>query len=603
MASINQTPSHVAKLGYNGFDMSNLLKFSSTTGELLPVYYDLLSPGDKVSCQTTLKTRTMEIESAAMVSLKEHLEWFFVPMTQIYSIFGDWFNSIQDLKSSLVDPTLLGAKLPYWDSNAASLAFSSLQKANDKYFVSRVEADPSQTAFSGIPLVGTSFRLFELLGIPVRDYAGALNGGSNGYTFPMGITPIFACAYQKIYFDFYRLSDREVNDPSYYNLDAFYSSNSIRETYGKFFTLRYRPWAKDFFTNRFVSPLIGSKDIGSYNYQTSDTNNALTNAFNQWLSGTKVATYTNDIAYPNSPTASQVAPTQIAPYTVNTNQSIVTALSPTSIRTSFAVQKLLEITRRSGKHYDAQTLAHFGVNVPTGIAGEVMYLGGSVSNINIGDVIATAGTESSPLGQVGGKGYGYDSSKPIKFTAPCHGILMCIYSCEPKADYAVEGLDRLHTYIDNAAWYHPEFDNLGMQPMFSYQQYLDVEQNGINTANFDVIGWQYRWSELKTKYNRVVGAMSRSLSYWTPFRNIGGSGSGLEGYINPVSDYLISPCYLDDIMLVKYQFNAYRDLDNAEDGKPWFGFKQLFNADPLIHELYFDVKKSAKMSTYGLEQL
>ena len=63
MANFNSNPNHVAKIGYNGFDMGHSLKFSSTVGELLPVYYDILQPGDKVSLKSTIKTRTMPLES------------------------------------------------------------------------------------------------------------------------------------------------------------------------------------------------------------------------------------------------------------------------------------------------------------------------------------------------------------------------------------------------------------------------------------------------------------------------------------------------------------------------------------------------------------
>ena len=109
MSSLLSNPSHRAKIGYNGFDMSNYLKFSSSVGQLLPVYYDILSPDDKVSLQAQIKTRTMELESAAMCQLNEYLEWFFVPMNQLSHAFGSILYNISDLDSS------------FWTSNDISL--------------------------------------------------------------------------------------------------------------------------------------------------------------------------------------------------------------------------------------------------------------------------------------------------------------------------------------------------------------------------------------------------------------------------------------------------------------------------------------------------
>ena len=48
MPSILKTPSHSAKLGRHGHDMSRRLLFTSSFGHLLPVMFDYLSPGDKI---------------------------------------------------------------------------------------------------------------------------------------------------------------------------------------------------------------------------------------------------------------------------------------------------------------------------------------------------------------------------------------------------------------------------------------------------------------------------------------------------------------------------------------------------------------------------
>ena len=561
MANIYSAPSHKAQIGYNGFDMSQLTKFSSTVGELLPVYFDILEPADKITASIELKTRTQHLAASAMCNIKEHVEWFFVPITQLYSIFGDWRFQIQDVKTSLISPSQLQKQIPYLPPSA----FNG--------FVDDIGTDVLYDYYFN-NLEDTSWRIFELLGVPVKRLL-------DGVVMPVGISPLLFCAYQKIYFDYYRLTEWEANDPTFYNLDAFYSNpNSLdsQDLY-KYATMRYRPQSKNFFNTGFSSPLLGATSVGSYSQFSGATNSSLMDSFNQWLLD---ATY--NVVSPSGQ-AENTNPTSVKPLITSTFTRDM-SVSPTSIRTSFAIQKMLEVTRRSGKHYDKQVLAHYGCDVPEGIAGEVMYLGSQHGSIQIGDVIATSAgqagsgssTVSSVLGQVGGKGYGYIKGETIKFTAPCHGVLMAIFSAEPDLDYEITGVDRLNTLINLNDWYIPEYDNLGMQPLWWYQIDIDSVE-----PTRDFLHYQYRYMERKTKFNRNCGNLSGSLSYWTT--------KGVVNFnpLKPVSNYLVNPRSLDPIMLVSY--NPGQDYDSC------------FETDPLFHQLYCDVKKASKMSTYGLESL
>ena len=183
MANLYNNPTHRAKIGYQGFDMSQLLKFTSTTGELRPVYYEVLQPGDKVTCNSELKTRTMPLASPVMCNIKERVEWFFVPMNQIYAPFEDWYFGISDVKSSLMSQLNLFAqsKLPYIAPSTIGSLVSLLGSSADFYFGQHYSTDN---------VYGTAFRLMEDLGVPV----GNLNfyGSSN-----LGINPYLFCAYQK----------------------------------------------------------------------------------------------------------------------------------------------------------------------------------------------------------------------------------------------------------------------------------------------------------------------------------------------------------------------------------------------------------------------
>lgn len=635
MPNVNQSPNHVARIGYNGFDMSQLLKFSSTVGELLPVYYDLLQPGDKVTLKTVMKTRTQPLETSAMMHLTERVEWFFVPLEQIYKPFGSWYYGIQDLHSSL-----------FYSKSSEEYAISPVAKDFPAVFSRQLQEiwnvalglSGSSSAGSSTWFENTSAESWRLIDC-FLPFSSLLSRQSIGpkYTFPSdgtgrlihkptilseeeyrrlrglenpitpiqlgySINPMFFCAYQKIYFDYYRLSDRESNNAMAYNLDNFYDTGIVDSSVlDEMFKLRYRAWKRDFFTNTQISPLFSETALASLNQ------NSIT-AVNQWLTGLQRVDASNATGNVNSPEATQV----ILPNNAT--------LSPANIRTAFAVEKLLEITRRAGKHYDAQTLAHFGVNVPTGIAGEVMFLGREESTINIADVVATAASDGNALGEIAGKGYGLSGGNQNKFEAPCHGILMGIYSAEPEVDYTDYGLNKLQTLIARADWFTPEYDDLGMQPLFKYQTFLSQSTDNSAYENAFIFGWQYRYMELKQKYNVTRGALADygTMRTWAPSRK------GVLG--TDLNQFLINPTYLNSVMLIDYAPSlggapVYETLFyniKSEDGQIsaetesmtvqtnslyGLGYSTLYATDPLLHEFYFDVKKASKMSTYGLSSL
>lgn len=579
MANINQNPQHVARLGYSGFNMSNLLKFSSTTGELLPVYYDILQPGDKVNLKSTIRTRTMPLASPAMTSLTEHVDWFFVPIEQLYSAFGAFYYGVQDIRSSLMT-TDIAKKLPTIEiEDIFQLCQTLYQNAGRRF------PDNFEDVFG---LKVSALRLADCLGFPLSRWlskareAADITQGGNLYS--LGLTPLLLCAYQKIYMDYYRLSDREANDPAYYNLDKWYDRGSVR-SFDMMFKMRYRPYKKDFFTNIQISPIFGEQNSVSIAQNFNPT------AVRQWLEPTIAQGNPNGSMYGttvDSHSNSEATTVHSSKWTQSVpNVGSLSYISAAQMRTTFAIDKLLEITRRAGKHYDKQTLAHFGVDVPDGISGECTYIGSSHSKINIGDVIATAETAEAPLGQLAGKGYGFGESDNMQYEAKCHGVLMAIYSCVPDVDYTNNMVDKLNSLAYRQDWYIPEYENLGMQPLFGYQ--CDACDPLLPTSAR--VGWQYRYSELKQKYNVVRGALADSLHYWSTQRTMKG---------NKLKDFLVSPWFLDDIMLVGYtpSDNIAIDTIASEDH-----LVHLYDRDPLVHEMYFDVKKASKMSTYGLPNL
>ena len=83
MASILKQPSYQNNDSKSGFDLSHRNAFSSSVGQLLPVYCDELYPGDHVIISADMFTRTEPLNKAAFTRVTEHIDYFFVPFPPI----------------------------------------------------------------------------------------------------------------------------------------------------------------------------------------------------------------------------------------------------------------------------------------------------------------------------------------------------------------------------------------------------------------------------------------------------------------------------------------------------------------------------------------
>lgn len=691
MASINENPITRVEKGYNPFDMSKTVTFTSSVGQLLPVFSMLCSPNDKIRFGVKMFSRTQDLETAAFVRIKEHVDYFFVPIKQLFQTFDAVKFGIQDIKTSLIDKEDLNvnSRVPWFvytsDFFKDYNIFGDFGNSSGYDFIA--QGLPLDEFYQ--PKILNAARLFSLLGVDptplermqmfVQDGDGSdyianssiemsanshfsfgidtdKNTGDDTYDaslidFNTNISKLIDnipasnllkfAAYQKIWFDCYRLTDYDVNDPSYYNLDKWFNSPDLSENYEdlcKFFTLRYRPWKKDLFTNLVPSPLFSADSLNSLigNQFGEQRDGANFIDIHNWYAPTNIKAIDNGGSQSQDDVATNVS---------------FSNLNTSNIRAAFAVDRLLDVLRRTPKHYDKMTEAFFGIKPDFGLSGEVLRLGSDTSEINIDQVVSTADTEQSPLGAIGGKGYGaYAPDKLNEFTAPCDGIFMAIYSAVPDADYLDTSIERENTYLEMFDFYNPVMDELGMQPLFNYQ--LPIDKRFTDGAGYfgslpgasgtNILGWQYRYAELKQKYDTVHGAFKYDMSHWVSVRNFRpeiGYDPAISDPARTVSaDYelnaltgvgytfdkrqmYIDPSYLDNVMLVNDlpyspriayttiadMFKGLQDYGDKEEEVQSFLFQfnrmkmsDFYQRDPLLHRFEFIVNKASKMSTYGL---
>lgn len=649
MANVNEKPSYKANLSKTGFDVSQTFNFSSSCGHILPVWYDIANPGEHYSLSTNLFTRTQPLASAPMVDIDEYIDWFFVPFSLLYGNFDSWIYGINDQHSSLMVKQLKdGASnsLPCIDATGGF--YASNQNPAGLSISSRTVSSTGEPVFEDWTRM--SARLCDHLEqVPFV----ALHQGST-FSFPF----YNFAAYQCICDRYYRNTQYVSSNVKAYNFDDLLgvptsylgwintgssvppsqSSTSIDSTrVCDLFRLHYRPYALDYFTNVQPSPLQNSTNLLSSATTVKGSNTDPTAAYdmllkiNNWLDDKNNSNRVTRIESNSGGATAWSTERYLDAAGSNTNVGNTTldfATNLANLRSSFAIEKLLSITQRAGKHYDDQTLAHFGIKTEKDKYHDVLCIGQHKQQIHIGEVIATAttaGDESSTLGEIAGKGYGSGDSKKISFDVPCHGIIMACYSCVPRLKRQIE-VNKLNMRVHREDFFQPELDNLGMQPLFAYEmngQPFHTQSDNDMGGNAPyaqpgskVCGWQYRYMESKVKYDRTSKAFLpeypfQSWTITTDFINplaVPGVVSTGKMFTDFVSSLFCSPNALDQIMLVGYDSSFIRAEDDSqhpisESDSAAYIYKQVYARDPLFHNLRVNAYKTSSMSAYGLPRL
>jgi hypothetical protein len=193
-----------------------------------------------------------------------------------------------------------------------------------------------------------------------------------------------------------------------------------------------------------------------------------------------------------------------------------TAATVSQLREAFQVQKLLERDARSGTRYTEIIKSHFGVTSADARLQRPEYLGGGYTAINVNPIAQTSGSPGSGVGELGAmattgfKNHGFNKS----FTEHC--LVIGLVNVRADLRYQ-EGLDKLFSYQSRYDLYYPVLAHLGEQAVLNKEIYLDGATI-TSGASEEVFGYQERWAEMRYKKSVITGAMrsnaTTSLDSW-----------------------------------------------------------------------------------------
>ena len=596
----------------SGFDLGNKNAFTAKVGELLPVYWKFCLPGDKFQISQEWFTRTQPVDTSAFTRIREYYEWFFVPLHLMYRNSNEVIMSMENQPNYAASGTqsiTFNRKLPWVD-------LLTLNNA-----ISNVKASRNSNNMFGFARSNGFYKLFNYLGVGEIDPSKTLSN--------LRISAFPFYAYQKIYNDYYRHSQWEVNKPWTYNCDFWNGEDStpVASTKDLFntnandsvFELRYANWNKDLYMGAMpnaqfgdvafvpvdssgklpislpsievsgVAPIYNTGSGGVEPEAQIGVRGSIEGAPGNGQTVTAYGASKTDSARPYfyAVPDGSVANLKTDAKTIQVPYEFSSKFDVLQLRAAECLQKWKEIAQANGQNYASQVKAHFGVSpnpITSHRATRVCGFDGSI------DISAVENTNlASDEAIIRGKGIGgYRVNKPETFKTTEHGVLMCIYHAVPLLDYAPTGPDlQFMTTVDGDSWPVPEMDSIGFEELPSYSL--------LNTSDVQPVkepkpfGYVPRYISWKTSVDVVRGAFIDTLKSWTApigkdylkiyFDNNNVPGGAHFGFytwfkvnpsvVNPIFGVVADGSWNTDQLLINCDFDVRVARNLSYDGLPY----------------------------------
>lgn len=594
--SLFKTPGFSPQVKHNGFDMSMRRLFTAPVGMMLPVYTDIVQANDKYKLNVDAFIRTEAVQTAAFQNFRAHFDWFFVPFRQMYQFWNEFYNGIFDSNTDFVNvdnsyslPTFTFDFTPQTLWSDADLK---------KYFFDHDEQNHVSTQIDefGVPRISNAVRLADMLGYgDIHHFLQGNEGPSRYHIFPYKYL-----AYHKI-FNHPKFNRTEwfKRDTHLFNVDSWHGKDIDTSFFGPIMsTVHYRPYHRDYYSGVFPNPVF-SKDYANIVGDSWLADNYGINSFSPECSNdvadTKTLGVLNGTGFGYGGVKLQIDGAN--PMTLDVD----------SLNALYDFDKLCRITALAGSHYTEQLKAHFGITVNNDIHNEADYIGSQSVDISISEVVATASTGSdasgSNLGDIAGKGFGASrNGGDLNFHAKEQGVLMCVFSIEPIQMYSSKMIERNGLYYRPLDFFRRELDNLGMQPMYA-SELQGYGNNGVSPKNNALIGYNYRYSELKTKVDLVNLGFSTVKTDWQcNFQD------AIDSHFdNRFYRFYINPAYTDSIFAQHFEVGPVLlgIIDQAYTPGDWSAITnmEIFKGDNFLINAQFNVLKDSIMSVHSLPSL
>lgn len=568
------------KTSKNSFDLSHRNLFTAKVGELIPCSIFELNPGDTINLDTSYFTRTAPLDSAAFTRLRENVQFFFVPYSQLWKYFDSQVMNmtstpngadISRVATGLTSNSKITTQMPFVQYKALHEELTNQANAGIDSLTSLGSLKASLYN-NGEYRWACSAKLLQMLGygnFPEQNFNVSSgqshyeldtfgSSGSSDINLNLNLSIFRLLAYHKVCNDHYTYRQWQPYNAYLCNVDYLVPDKSgsldissllpwKNNLSGKdkltLLDMRFSNLPLDYFNGVLPTPQFGSESVVNLNLGSASgtatlsgrtsgdvhvpsTYGSLYNVDGTPLGNTSLSSISSDYlghtVHDDKGVYLEYNHTHDVKGSASINTNLSGQLSIAALRQATALQKYKEIQLANDSDFVSQIEAHFGVT-PKHSDTVSYFLGGASSMIDINPQVNSNladWTQSNALKAAPiGQGHG-----KIKFTADTYGIVLGIYRCVPVLDYAHVGVDRTLLKTDASDFVIPELDSIGMQQSIVGEICMPSFHDGYSsilqvkpTTSF---GYAPRYSEYKTSFDRFNGEFCYSLNNWVTGLNL-----------------------------------------------------------------------------------
>lgn len=396
----------IQKPDYSTHNLTQETKTTTKVGQLTPVYFAEVVPGDTVDINAEFLTKFQPLATPCMQNMNAFVHYFYVPFRTL------WKN---------------------W-----------------KFFIQQ-RPEPGYSVPPLHPLI--DFADGDCNPGFLAPYFGLLNDQQTN------ISPFLFLAYQRIWNDYYRH-----NGISADQTEDFTPVDGVQVLDPIWNQIRFRTYKDDYFTAALPTPQAGPAakanilDLEDLPVLRHDSPSP--SVVEQWAS-THVTGGAAGVTKATNEINTTIAPSDLPSYAL--------WVATSSLNPTIQMNDLIELSRMqeflvrnnlAGNRYNEFVMAHFGVRVPDLRLDRPDYITGVKAPIMISEVLNTGAAQGFQTGQ----GNGYSEGGTSNYHVQEHGIIMGIYSCIPTQSY-IHAVQKLLYKKDAMDYYLPVFDQMGEQPI------------------------------------------------------------------------------------------------------------------------------------------
>lgn len=529
------------KTSKNSFDLSHRNLFTAKVGELIPCSVFELNPGDTINLDTSYFTRTAPLDSAAYTRLRENVQFFFVPYSQLWKYFDSQVMNmtstpngadISRVATGLTSNSKITTQMPFVQYKALHEELTNQANAGIDALGSHGLTDSLLN--NGEYRWACSAKLLQLLGygnFPEQNFA--ISSGQSHYTlddytlapdipdipnnsYNLNLSIFRLLAYHKVCNDHYTYRQWQPYNAYLCNVDYLVPDKSgsldissllpwKNNLSGKdnltLLDMRFSNLPLDYFNGVLPTPQFGSESVVNLNLGSASGVGSISGSTGSVLD----SSYTHDVSwsdnnagdaelvtrrtsaggnkiYAQSSSGSLVDGHFIIPHShaLSGNVNINTALSGQLSIAALRQATALQKYKEIQLANDSDFVSQIEAHfgvTPKHSDTVSYFLGGASSMIDINTQVNSNLADWSQSNALKAAPLGQGHGK-IKFTADTYGIVLGIYRCVPVLDYAHVGVDRTLLKTDASDFVIPELDSIGMQQSILGEIMMPSYHNG-----------------------------------------------------------------------------------------------------------------------------